>query len=39
MTVKREIALVLRKLRLGEVDEQAERRAYWATQPMAARIR
>lgn len=38
MTVKREIAPVIRKSRLGEIDEQAERRAYWATQPMEARI-
>lgn len=38
MTVKREIAPVVRKSRLGELDEQAERRAYWAAQPMEARI-
>jgi hypothetical protein len=38
MTVKREIAPVIRKSRLGEIDEQAERRAYWAAQPMEARI-
>jgi hypothetical protein len=38
MTVKRKIAPVIRKSRLGEIDEQAERRAYWAAQPMEARI-
>jgi len=38
MTVKRTIAPVIRKSRLGEIDEQAERRAYWAAQPMEARI-
>lgn len=38
MTVKRTIAPVIRTSRLGELDEQAERRAYWAAQPMAARI-
>ncbi|HWO26057.1 MAG TPA: hypothetical protein VNO30_45335 [Kofleriaceae bacterium] len=38
MTVKREIAPVLRQSRLGEIDEEAERRAYWAVQPMEARI-
>jgi hypothetical protein len=34
MTVKRQIAPVIRTSRLGEIDEQAERRAYWAGQPM-----
>jgi hypothetical protein len=38
MTVKRDIAPVIRKSRLGEIDEQAERRTYWAAQPMEARI-
>lgn len=35
---KRLIAPVVRKSHLGEVDERAERAAYWATQPAAARI-
>ena len=38
MTVKRDIALVIRKARLGEIDERAERRAYWGAQPMEVRI-
>jgi hypothetical protein len=38
MKVRREIAPVVRKARLGEVDEVAERLAYWARQPIEARI-
>ena len=38
MTPKRALALVIRTSRLADLDEQAERRAYWAAQPMAARI-
>jgi hypothetical protein len=35
---ERKIAAVVRKRKLGEVDEHAERRAYWLTQSIAARI-
>jgi hypothetical protein len=38
VTPPRAIALVVRKLRPAELDEQAERRAYWQTQPPGARI-
>ena len=36
--IKRSIAAVVRKSALGEIDETAERRAYWGRQPVAARI-
>lgn len=36
--MKRSIAPVVRRSRLAAVDERAERRAYWATQSMAARL-
>ena len=35
---KRVIAAVVRKSRLGAVDERAERSAFWRTQSIAARI-
>jgi hypothetical protein len=38
MTTKRTIPLVVRKVRRDELDEVAERRAYWQAQPPAARI-
>lgn len=38
MSERREIAAVVRKARLGEVDEAAERRAYWAKQTIEARF-
>ncbi|MGE0867589.1 MAG: hypothetical protein AB7P03_03440 [Kofleriaceae bacterium] len=34
----RTIARVVRKGRLGEIDEDAERRAYWGSMSVAARI-
>jgi hypothetical protein len=38
MTTRRTIVPVVRKVRRVELDEQAERRAYWQRQPPAARI-
>ena len=38
MTKQRAIAPVVRKVRLGDLDEVAERRAYWATQTPEARV-
>lgn len=38
MTIRRTIAPVVHRVRLGEIDEQAERKAYWSKQSMAARI-
>lgn len=38
MTQRRDIAPVVRKSKLGQVDEAADRRAYWARQPIEARI-
>lgn len=38
MTKPRTIAPVVRKARLGEVDERAERRDYWSRQTMEARL-
>jgi hypothetical protein len=38
MKVQREIATVVRRSRLGQVDEAGERRAYWAQQSIEARI-
>ena len=38
MTSPRAISLVVRKVRLADLDEQAERRAYWQTQSPAARL-
>ena len=38
MTTPRIIAPVVRRVRRSELDEQAERRAYWAAQTPAARI-
>jgi hypothetical protein len=38
MTTRRMIAPVVRKVRRADLDEQAERRAYWQAQPPAARI-
>lgn len=38
MTKPRAIAPVVRKVRLGDLDEQADRRAYWSQQPIEARI-
>ncbi|MEO6771474.1 MAG: hypothetical protein ABI467_00440 [Kofleriaceae bacterium] len=35
---KRAIAGVVRRSRLGEIDERTERAAYWRTQPVADRI-
>ena len=35
----RTIARVVRIAKLGEIDERAERRAYWATRTFADRIR
>jgi hypothetical protein len=37
-TQRRDIARVVRKARLGQVDEAADRRAYWARQPIEAQI-
>jgi hypothetical protein len=37
MTKQRAIAMVVRKVRRDELDEVAERRAYWKTQPPEAR--
>jgi hypothetical protein len=34
----RTIVPVVTRTRLGEVDERAQRRAYWAEQPIEARI-
>lgn len=34
----RSIARVVRIARLGEIDERAERRAYWASRSIAERI-
>jgi hypothetical protein len=38
MTKPRAIAAVVRKVKLAELDEVAERRAYWATRTPAERI-
>lgn len=38
MTRTRAIAPVVRIARLGEIDERAEALAYWAQQPIEARI-
>lgn len=38
MTPPRAIALVVRKVRPAELDEEAERRAHWQAQPPAARL-
>ena len=38
MTKQRSVAPVVRKVRRDELDEVAERRAYWERQPPAARI-
>ena len=38
MTIRRSIMPVVRKVRRDELDEQAERRAYWEGQPPAARL-
>jgi hypothetical protein len=38
MTKPRAISLVVRKVRLDQLDEQGERRAYWQRQPSAARF-
>jgi hypothetical protein len=38
VSAPRAIALVVRKVRRAEFDEQAERRAYWQAQPPEARI-
>jgi hypothetical protein len=38
MTQQRAIAPVVRKVRLAELDEAAERRAYWKTQSPEARV-
>ncbi len=36
--IKRTIAAVVRKSKLGEIDETAERLAYWRAQPIEARL-
>ena len=38
MTQQRAIPSLVRKVRLGELDEAAERRAYWKTQSPEARV-
>jgi hypothetical protein len=38
MTKQRAIPPVVRKVRRDELDEVAERRAYWQTQPPEARV-
>ncbi|CAN5278742.1 hypothetical protein BH11MYX1_BH11MYX1_56880 [soil metagenome] len=38
-TKKREIATVVRRSKLGALDEYSERAAYWKTQPIEARLR
>lgn len=38
MTTRRAISPVVRKVRRDELDEQAERRAYWASRSPADRI-
>jgi hypothetical protein len=38
VSTQRAIPLVFRKVRRDELDEVAERRAYWASQPPEARI-
>ena len=38
MTVRREIALVVRKVRRNELDEDAEGLAYWRSRTAAERI-
>jgi len=38
MTHKRAIPLIVRKVRRADLDEVAERRAYWATQSPDARL-
>jgi hypothetical protein len=38
VTTPRAIPLVVRKIRRDELDEVAERRAYWQAQPPEARI-
>ncbi|MFN0253685.1 MAG: hypothetical protein ACKV2T_42850 [Kofleriaceae bacterium] len=38
MSERRAIAAVVRKIKLADLDEVAERRAYWATRTAAERI-